>query len=313
MPDLTRVKDALIPDVWSKYFDELTAELSDILKSGIMTPLTGFSVPTEGLTVNMPFWGDLTGEDEIWTTGHETQPEAIQAKKDVAVILTRMKSYGAEDLVKIVAGSDPMASIGRKFAEFWARCDQKVLLSILKGIFGGALQDNLMDKSTDVMNGSLAIQALNLLGDASEKITGIIMHSSVRSDLAIKKLLDPKITEPGTNTKPEFDTFLGRRVIVDDGAPVDGDVFTTYLFGSGAIAYAAGTPDNSIEMSREARKSQDIIIHRRQFIIHPRGVSWTGSSAKTTPSNTELATPGNWERVFELKNIPIIALKHKIG
>jgi hypothetical protein len=224
-----------------------------------------------------------------------------------------MKSFGAEDLVKIVSGSDPMASIGKKFAAYWARRDQQILLSILKGIFGGALEDNLMDKSTQVINSSLVVQALNLLGDASQKITEMIMHSSVQSDLAIKKLLDPKPTEPGTNAKPEFDTFLGRRVIVDDGAPVDGDVFTTYLFGSGAIAYAAGTPDNSIEISREARRSQDVLIHRRQFIIHPRGVSWTGNSVKTTPSNKELATPGNWERVFELKNIPIIALKHKIG
>lgn len=310
--DLTRVKDALIPDVWNKYFDEITAELSEIIKSGIAVPLQGI-ITGEGKTVNMPFWGDLTGASEVWTSGHETEPDKIAAKKDVAAILTRIKSFGTEDLVKVFSGSDPMLSIVRKFAAFWSRDDQRTLISILKGIFDGALADNLLDKSAQPISNSLVVQALNVLGDASQKITGIIMHSSVQSDLAIKKLLDPKPTEPGTNTAPEFDRYLGRRVIVDDGAPVEDDVYTTYFFGTGAVATASGTPDNAIEIAREAKKSQDVLIHRRQFIIHPRGLAWVGKSEKDTPSNEELAEPDNWERVFELKNIPIIALKHKIG
>jgi len=315
--DLTRVKDALIPDVWNKYFDELTAELSEIIKSGIVAPLQGISIPSEGKTMNLPFWGDLSGNSDVWTTGQTISPDAIKAKKDVAVILTRVKAFGTEDLVKVFSGSDPMGSIVRKFAAYWSRDDQATLLSILKGIFGWALKDNLLDKSDQPISDPLIVQALNKLGDASQKITGIIMHSAVRSDLFIKRLISTKSTEPGSDTAPEFGKCLGRKVIEDDGVPVENvggeNVYTTYLFGDGAVGTAAGTPDNAIEIVREGLKSQDSLIHRRQFILHPRGLAWKGSSALDTPTNAELATAANWERVFELKNIPIVALKHKIG
>jgi hypothetical protein len=312
MPDLTRVKDILIPDVWNRYFIETTAELSEIIKSGIMAPLAGLSVPDGGVTVNMPFWADLNGDDEVWSSGHEISPDKIDAKKEVAAILTRIKSFGTEDLSGLLAGDDPMAAIGKLFAEYWNRRDQKTLLAIMKGIFGAALIDNELDASTEVITNALVVDALHVLGDASEKIKGILMHSAVRADLAKKKLLDPKPTEAGTNTAPEFDSYMGRRIIVDDGAPKNGNVYTTYLFGTGSIAYAAGTPKVPIEIEREGKKSQDTLIHRRQFIMHPRGMKWKGTAAKDTPSNDELATAANWERAFENKNIPIIQFKHLI-
>jgi len=49
------------------------------------------------------------------------------------------------------------------------------------------------------------------------------------------------------------------------------------------------------------------------MIMHPRGFKWTGTAAQDTPSNTELASGANWAKVFESKNIPIVALKCKIG
>jgi len=255
----------------------------------------------------------------VWTSGQTIEPDSIKAKKDVAVILTRVKAFGAEDLVRVFSGSDPIGSIVKKFASYWSRDDQATLVSILKGIFGGALGGNLLDKSNQPISDPLIVQALNKLGDASQKITGIIMHSAVQSDLFIKKLISTKPTEPGSNTAPEFDRCLGRRVIVDDGVPVEQsggeDVYTTYLFGTGAVGTASGTPPDAIEIVREGLKSQSSIIHRRQFILHPRGLAWSPktSLAEDTPNNEELADADNWERVFELKNIPIVALKHKIG
>ena len=321
MADLTRVANALTPDVWDKYFNEFTAELSAIRQSGIMETLAGFNVPSEGKTVNMPFWQDLTGEDEIWTSGHETQPEAIFAKKDAAVILTRIKSYGAEDLVKLFSGSDPMAAIVLKFANYWNRREQLILLSILKGVFGTALAENMKDKSSESISRNMLVDAINVMGDASTDLTGMLMHSAVQADLAKKSVLDARVNVGDTNAPPEFETFLKRRIIVDDGAPVENVgtstdpemVYTTYLFGQGALAYAAGTPDNSIEIVREGLKSQTSLVHRRQFIMHPRGVSWVGNPVKNTPSNAELATAANWVKVFERKNIPIVALRHQIG
>ena len=51
--------------------------------------------------------------------------------------------------------------------------------------------------------------------------------------------------------------------------------------------------------------------------MHPLGVSWNPSaqmdSGKKYASNNNLATPANWIRKKSLKNIPIVALKHKIA
>jgi hypothetical protein len=315
--DLTRVIDMLIPDRWNQYFTELTSQLSAIRQAGIVGTVPGLTVPDGGLTVNMPFYVDIDGDDEVWSSGWETIPAKITTQKDVAAVLTRMRSWGAEDLAGMLAGDDPLGAIGRLVASYWSRKEQQILLAILSGIFGAALTDNELDASGELLSSSLMVDSIGMLGDASEKVSGIVMHSAVQFDLAKKKLLDPKPTEPGSSDAPEFSRFLGRRIIIDDGAPRVGTgnstVYTTYFFGQGAIGYAEGSPKVPVEIEREAKKSQDVLINRRQFIMHPRGVRWIGTAAATTPSNAELATAANWERVFELKNIPIVALKHRIG
>ena len=311
---LTRVEDVLIPDVWNQYFQEQTAELSLIRTSGIAATASGITVPRGGTTINMPFWQDLDGDDEVWSSGHETVPDKMTSNKDMAAILTRIKSWGAEDLAGMFAGSDPMAAIGRMVGGYWARREQRILLAILQGVFSSAsMTDNLVDASAVNISHELLVDAISAMGDASTKLTGILTHSAVQFDLAKKRLLDQKPTEPGTNTAPEFSTFLGRQIIVDDGAPRTGDVYTTYLFGAGAVAYAEGSPKVPVEVQREGTRSLDILINRREFILHPKGVRWVGDAANDTPSNAELTVGTNWNRVFENKNIPIIALKHRIG
>lgn len=311
---VTKLSDVIVPEVFMRYVIQRTAELSAIRRSGILGAIPNITVPVGGATLNLPFWNDISGDDEVWTTGTETVPDKITTAKEIAVILTRIKSWGAEDLAGLFAGDDPMLAIGNLVAEYWARKEQKILLSILDGIFASTgMAANTLDASFEYLDNGLMVDAIAKLGDASPKLTGLLTHSSVQFDLAKKKLLDPKPTEPGTNTAPEFSSYLGRNVVIDDGSPKAGDVYTTYFFGAGAIAYAEGTPKYPVEIQREGTKSLDILINRRQMIMHPRGFKWTGSAVKDTPNNTELATGANWAKVFENKNIPIVALKCKIG
>jgi hypothetical protein len=323
MPDttnVTKLSDVIVPDVFMQYVIERTAELSRIRNSGILGTVQGLTVPVGGNTVNMPYWNDLAGKSDVWSTGKETIPSKITAAKDVAAVLTRIKSWGAEDLAGLFAGSDPMLAIANLAAGFWARDDQATLLSILKGVFTApSMTANIMDASNIVVSNDLMVDAMTLLGDASEGLTGIIAHSAVRSDLFKKRLIMPKAGEATTQDAPEFATFLGRTVIADDGAPVETDsagkkVYTTYFFGQGAIGYAEGSASTPVEVQRLGTQSLDILINRRVFIMHPRGVKWTGTSvSENTPSNTELANGDNWQRVFEPKSIRIVALKHQIG
>ena len=62
---------------------------------------------------------------------------------------------------------------------------------------------------------------------------------------------------------------------------------------------------------REALASDTLLINRRRYILHPRGVKFTSASvAGDSPTNAELETAANWVRVFETKNVRIVAIEH---
>lgn len=57
-----------------------------------------------------------------------------------------------------------------------------------------------------------------------------------------------------------------------------------------------------------------MLVNRRHFILHPRGVAFQNDSvAGASPTNAELATGTNWARVYDNKLIRIVQFKHKIG
>ncbi|MDR2048362.1 MAG: major capsid protein [Treponema sp.] len=318
----TKLADVIVPEVFNQYVIQKTAELSAIRSSGIAAPVPGVAVPNGGYTVNMPYWNDLTGEDEVLSESDELTPGKIAASKDVAVVLARGRAWGVNDLAIAFSGAnpDPMRAIGDLVSAYWARKEQATLLAILKGIFASAsMSDHLLDVSGEGGNGAIItaeilIDALSLLGDAGGALTGIITHSAVMYDLAKKNILDAKVTARNSLDAPELNTYLGRRLICDDSAPVTDGVYTTYLFGQGAIGYAEGSLPVPTETERKALAGNEYLVNRRSFILHPRGVKWNSASVDgATPSNAELATAANWTRVYEGKNVRIVALKHKIG
>ena len=316
----TIISDVIIPEIFNPYVIARTAALSAIRTSGIAANVPGVSVPVGGKTINMPFWNDLDagGDIEVLSDTTGLTPAKIDAGKDIAVILARGKAWGVNDLAGLFAGSDPMRAIGDLVAAYWARQEQKVLLKTLEGVFGAAsMAGNALDISSEAGNAAFIsnntlIDAIALLGDSGHSLSGILCHSAVMYDLAKKKLLDQQSGIPGESA-PEFASFLGRRVIVDDSCPVDSGVYTTYLFGPGAIGYAEGSGLTATETQRDILKGEDLLANRRNFIFHPRGVKWIGNSAGSTPDNTELADAGSWERVYENKNVRMVEFKHKIG
>ena len=82
-----------------------------------------------------------------------------------------------------------------------------------------------------------------LLGDAADALTALIMHSAVYTTLQKQNLI---AFIPNARGEVNIPTYLGYRVIIDDGVPVSGSgderVFTTYLVGSGAIGRGEGVP-----------------------------------------------------------------------
>ncbi len=310
-------------------------ELSALLSSGIVENNKEFDklASQPAPTVNMPFFEDLNGESEQVIEGEDLEENKITSNKDVAVIFRRAKMWSATDLSAALAGKDPMKAIGELVARFWSRDLQKELIRVLNGIFGTIpavtgdtakpeetrLASNLLDisgKSGAAANwsGSAFIDAEQLLGDAKAQLTGIAMHSATEAELRKQNMI--QTIRPSEDAS--FDVYQGKRVIVDDGCPVEKGVYTTYLFGNGAVALGNGSPEGFVptETDRAKRKGSgvDYLINRRTSILHPRGVAFTSENVAKTegPSPEEMRDPSNWKPVYEPKQIRIVAFKHKL-
>ena len=331
----TTLQDVIVPELFNPYVINRTMEISALVQCGIIANNTEFDALASQAapTVNMPFFEDLTGESEQVIEGADLEDNKITSNKDVAAIIRRAKMWSATDLSAALAGSDPMAAIGSLVAGFWARAMQKELIALLEGVFGTIsagnenkppaetrLASNLLDisgKSGAAANwsGSAFIDAEQMLGDAKAQLTGICMHSATEAYLKKQNLIET--VQPSNDVA--FGTYQGKRVIIDDGCPASGGVYTTYLFGNGAIALGNGNPVGFVatETDRAKRKGSgiDYLINRKTMILHPRGIAWQNAEVAKTegPSRLEVANPKNWKPVYEHKQIRIVAFKHKLG
>ena len=294
-----------------------TVERSALLSSGIASSDSLITLAGGSTVINLPFWKNLTDdEDDILSDSTEISTSKIVTGKSVACVHLRAKAWAANDLASLLANSNAMDAIGLKVADYWAHRYQKVLTSTLKGVFAATtMKDSVLDISKEsvaagIVSADSMIDAIYLLGDASEQLTGIMMHSFFRKKLAKLDLVE---TIRDSEGNPLFDAYMGKRIIIDDDlAPEEVNVDSTqkkaypvYFFGAGSVAYNEGTGIESVETDRDKLAGDDYLITRRQFTMHPRGLKWAGSPAGTTPSNTELATGTNWELVDERKNVPI--------
>ncbi|WP_037355789.1 major capsid protein [Selenomonas sp. FC4001] len=327
----TTLADVIVPELFTPYTVQKTMELSALFQSGIIAHSPEFDrLASEAAPVhNMPFFEDLTGDSENVVEGTDLTAAKITSKMDVSTTIRRAKAWSATDLSAALAGKDPMAAIGSLVAGFWARDMQKELINELNGVFGSytadsttvtPLEDHILDISGGTgaaanISASAFIDACQLLGDAQGQLTAVAMHSATKAYLKKQNLIQTE----RDSTDVEFDTYQGRRVIVDDGCPVANGVYTTYLFGNGAIAYGNGSPVGFVptELDREKRKGSgvDYLINRKTFILHPRGIKFTGAvrANQETVSRAELANAQNWQRVYEPKAIRMVCFKHKLG
>lgn len=331
---VTKIADVIVPELFNKYVINRTMELSELFKSGIVTNSLEFDrlASEAARTHNMPFFEDLQGESEATLEDVKMTPKKITSNKDVSTTILRQNMWSATNLSAALAGSDPMAAIGNLVAGYWARDMQKELVALLAGVFGTIpageggtaetrMEDHILDLSSGkseaakLISASAFIDACQLLGDAQSQLTSVAMHSATKSYLKKQNLLETQ----RDSTDVEFSTYQGRRVIVDDGCPVENGIYTTYLFGSGAVAYGNGSPEGHVatEVDRDKQTGGgiDYLINRRAFILHPRGIAYTGAVREhiETPLRSELSNPANWKPVYEPKQLRIVVIKHKVA
>jgi hypothetical protein len=323
--DVTRIIDIIQPEVFTPYTIQRTMELSNLIQSGIAENNSEFDNLASGpnTLINMPYWNDLTGEPEVMNDTGETIPGKITANKDVARKQGWVKSFGANALAALLSGDDPMRAIADLFASYWTRQTQKILLSILDGVFASStMVDKVLDITTEdepdkqFLDARSFIDATQLMGDAKDALVAVMMHSAVEAYLAKNDLIE---TIQESKSKIEIPTFLRKRVIVDDAMTFDPATGAAemYIFGYGAIAWGNGShPD--ILQTEVVRKGlslagEDILVNRRLPLLHPRGIKWTEANIEGVfPNLVELENGLNWERVYEPKAIRIVKFIFKI-
>jgi hypothetical protein len=319
----TKIADILVPDVWVPYMIVRTAELSALFQSGIITQSEQLNALASGggTLFDMPFFNDLSGDSEVLSDSTALSVNKITTAKDVAVKHFRGKAWGANDLAKALSGADPMGAIADLVAAYWSRDFQKTLISTLRGVFAAtsmatthvhnvAIEDGNAATATNKISATTTIDAFSKLGDQTDSLSAIAMHSVPYYNLLKQDLIE--FEQPSEQGKP-IQRYLGRQVIIDDGCPVvngttSGKKYTSYLFGAGAIGYGEGNPETPVETDRDSLQGEDYLINRRHFILHPGGVKWQGTAAGTSPTNAELATGTNWARVYDAKLVKVIAL-----
>lgn len=301
-----------------------TTEKNALITSGIASPDANIAqrMFKGGKGIELPFWKRTNARSEVLSEESPMTTHKIVAGGDYAAVHARGIGYSSNDLSKLFAGSDPMGEMTTMVSNDWSASFQEVLLSSLKGIFASTLmKDHVIDISkkegeSGVLSNNALIDAIYLLGDNFKSLTGLAMHSAVMGKLAKLKLLDD-YPRDAANTAPEFDTYMRRRIIVDDtiepekitvGSDENAKAYPIYLFGQGAFAYNESAALMEVEPDRDSGQGDDYLYTRRVFTMHPRGIKWKGNPAGATASNTELETGTNWELVEDSKNVVIAKL-----
>jgi hypothetical protein len=256
----TMVADVIVPTLFEKYAIERTAALDRFGSCGIVqgSPLFDEAAAGGGRTVEMPFWQDLSATRQLLSDSGSLTINKITASKDTARIHNDAQVWSVNHLAEVISGDDPLGTIVELVGSYWARIDEGLIVSSLKGIFAAAsMSSNLLAIHSETvagqnvatrLNGSTFVDAVAKLGDVGDRLTAVAMHSA--TEAALKKL-DLISFIPASDGKSVLKQFQGRSVVVDDDLPsragtTDGLVYTTYLFGPGAFARGVvpltGTP-----------------------------------------------------------------------
>lgn len=325
--------DIIVPEIFTPYLIEATTQRDAFLSSGVVQPMAELDASEGGDFINVPFFSaNLSGDFEVLTDSSSLTPGKITANKQVGVVLHRGRAFESRDLAALAAGADPMAAIATKVAAYVANQRQKDLIKCLEGVFGGltsntgaAFIDLSFDKTGQTALGPRQVaKARALLGDQGDKLTAVAMHSAVYYDLVERKAID-YITNTearlstaatgastinaiagsiasayaGDNSVP---TFMGMRVIVSDDLAPTSTNYPVYFFTAGAIASGEQMALRT-ETDRDILAKSDAMAIDLHYCYHPIGAKW---GTTVNPTQAQLATIGNWTKVYETKNIGIV-------
>lgn len=327
---LVQLSDVIEPAVYADYQAENSPEKSRLVSSGLLATneMLNQKANSGSTTLNIPFWHDLDADDEP-NYSDDSENNATPSKVDAGDIMARVaylnNGWKDADLVKEIAGADPMQRIAGRTGQYWVRQLQRRMIASARGILASNVANNSGDMVHDVAieDGNAAtatnryskdafVESIFTLGDSFDLITAIGVHSLTYKQMIKNEDIDFEKDSTGTLQIPYF---MGKEVIVDDTLPVtagatSGFKLTSVLYGQGAFGLGNGSP--SVPVAVERKESEGLgggtetLWERKTWLLHPAGFSFTSNTVTGQSANlAELALAANWERKLQRKNVPM--------
>lgn len=331
---MTLLSDVYVPVPFQNGVDRAAIELNIFIQSGVLgsNPVTDAEALSSGAIGEVPHFNplDVSAEPNYSTdvAGNKSTPKKITSGLQKYRKAYMNDSWTTMDLTRELASKDPLAAITGKIGQFWATQIQKRVIRTSLGIladnvandggdmlFSIATDDAAAVTDAEKISAEAVLSAKSTLGDHAEMLAVIGMHSVVYTNLQRQQLI---IYIPNARGEVNIPTYLGYRVVVDDGMPAVAGAnritYTTILYAIGAVSYGEGAPAVPSEMGREADAGdgggQDLIYSRKTVLIHPAGFTTAADPAATqTFTLAELQAAATWDRAVERKNVAIAFLQ----
>lgn len=292
------------------------------------------SSQTGSLYARIPYFGRIDGSTSQNNDGAtDITATSTTTYEQGFVTASRMDSWTERSFSKnITAGVNFMDHVAGQIADYKLDVKQKMLLSILSGIFSmkttgsdfaSKAAKEFVEKHTFDISAKTDTEAFvgattlnraiqQACGDNKNIFKLVIMHSEVATNLENIKLLKymTQTDKDGIQRELALATWNGRTVLIDDNMPTEevpesstgkGDgytKYTTYILGEGSIILDDIGDAVPYEMNRSPEKNggQDTLFVRDRYICGVDGISFEKPSTVTaSASNTDLATGTNWQ------------------
>lgn len=318
----TKLSDMIVPEVFGNYVQNLSLKTNRFVQSNILTndPVLGARLTQAGVSITVPFINDLPEDDpQVWNDTSDISVGNLSSGKQVAQKMYQAKAFGATDFSQLVSGAPIEQVIGSRFANYWVRQDAKLLINTLSGVFGVAKVKNSKLYDATAITPSASdfsargfIGAKALMGDlADQTLTGIAVNSATYAQMQANGLID---TIQQQNAATPFGTYNGLSIVVDDDIPVDltdkkKPTTTSYIFGTGSVAYSQNIWSTATKRDELTNGGQDDVVQKRIATIHVVGTSIKSPVADA--SIADMAKSTNWEVVDDIdpKTIRVVAYK----
>ncbi len=329
---VVQVSDVVVPEIFTAYQVENSLVSTAFFQSGVAVKNGAIQAQLEAGAESfaVPFWHDLPDTEADITNDNPADvstPQKINAGKQVIRKSFLHASWSEMSLASELSGSSALQRIQSRVQAYWDRQWEFRLISSFLGILASNIANNTGDMVTDTthnaspndtFSGTAVIGAALSMGDRLADIKGIAMHSRIYGQALINNEIE--FFKPSENGM-EISLYKGLAVIVDDSlSPVDG-VYTTILFGAGAVGFGASAPRTGYgtEIQRIPAAGNGggaTILHSRfNMAMHPLGYAWNDAAgtvnaiAGESPSLSDLQNGAHWTRVVsQRKSVPLAFL-----